>query len=35
VRCRFDMPAGAPTGDCRLEVVANGIASEPVHVHVH
>ncbi|HEV2099421.1 MAG TPA: hypothetical protein VGR45_10915 [Stellaceae bacterium] len=33
-RCRFDVPAGAPTGDSRLEVVANGIASDPVHIRV-
>jgi hypothetical protein len=30
----FDVPAGTPTGPSRLEVVANGIASEPLHVEI-
>ncbi|HKV54613.1 MAG TPA: kelch repeat-containing protein, partial [Candidatus Binataceae bacterium] len=34
VRTRFHVPTNAPTGDCHLAVVANGIASDPVHVHV-
>ncbi len=35
VRARFDVPPTAPSGECHLSVVANGIASEPVRVHVH
>ncbi len=35
VHARFHVPASAPTGDCHLAVIANGIESEPVHVHVH
>jgi hypothetical protein len=35
IRARFHVPSAAPLGECRLEVVANGIASEPVHVQVH
>ena len=35
VGARFDVPPSAPVGDCQLTVVANGIASAPVHVHVH
>jgi len=34
VETRFFVPPTAPTGDCELRVVANGIASEPVHIHV-
>jgi Kelch motif protein len=34
VETKFFVPPTAPTGDCELVVVANGIASEPVHVHV-
>jgi hypothetical protein len=34
VGTKFFVPPTAPTGDCELVVVANGIASEPVHVHV-
>lgn len=34
VHARFFVPSSAPTGDCEMAVVANGIASEPVHVHV-
>ena len=30
----FDVPAGTPAGRSRLEVVANGIASDPIYVHV-
>ena len=30
----FDVPASAEIGDSDLEVVANGIASAPMHVHV-
>jgi hypothetical protein len=35
IHARFHVPPTAPTGDCHLHVVANGIASETVHVHVH
>jgi len=35
VHARFDVPPTAPVGECHLSVVANGIASEPVRVHVH
>ena len=31
----FDVPHDLPHGDYRLEVIANGIASESVEVHVH
>jgi hypothetical protein len=34
VRTRLFVPSNAPTGECELSVVANGIASEPVHVHI-
>jgi hypothetical protein len=34
VHTRFFVPPSAPTGDCELAVVANGIASESVHVHI-
>ncbi len=32
--CRIDIPAAMPLGEWHLEVVANGIASEPVHVRI-
>jgi hypothetical protein len=34
VSTSFDVPAGAETGASNLEVVANGIASNPVTVTV-
>jgi hypothetical protein len=34
VTARFDVPAGVETGPSRLEVVANGIASDPLAVFV-
>ncbi len=35
VHARFHVPVTAPLGECRLVVIANGIESEPVRVHVH
>src|SRR5215472_17529689 len=35
IEARFEVPASAPAGEGELRVVANGIESEPVHVHVH
>ena len=35
IQARFEVPASAPSGDCELRVIANGIESEPVHVHVY
>ena len=32
--CHFHIPASLPSGKYHLEVVANGIASEPIHVHL-
>jgi hypothetical protein len=34
VRTRFHVPPNAPLGDGTISVVANGIASQPAHVHV-
>jgi hypothetical protein len=35
VHTTVEVPASAPIGNARLEIVANGIASDPVPVHVH
>jgi hypothetical protein len=35
IEARFEVPASAPAGRAELYAVANGIESEPVHVHVH
>jgi hypothetical protein len=32
--CKIDIPAGLPLGEWNLVVIANGIASEPVKVHI-
>jgi len=34
VHTTMEVPASAPSGRAHLEIVANGIASDPVEVHV-
>ena len=34
VHTMVEVPASAPSGEAKLEIVANGVASDPVEVHV-
>jgi hypothetical protein len=34
VHTMIEVPASAPSGRAHLQIVANGIASDPVEVHV-